>query len=305
MKRYAVVDIGTNSVRLMIAEAEGGQVRAVRKALNTVRIGEGIGVDSGISPAAMTRAIDALCQYKEEALRAKAEEIYFFATSAVREAANREEFTYMAEKALGLPLDIISGDEEAKTGFIGAVGAGNRRGLIDIGGGSTEIMFGRNEDLEYVKSFKVGVVRALSLYPDSEHDGGSSYEKLRTRVREEVRDLSGRGFGAEKFVGIGGTATALASIALGLTVYDSDRVQGYSLTVDKLDEIFVLLTSVSLGHRRHVTGLDAKRADVIVFGCCILQEFISVIGIDSIEASDRDNLEGYLLRKLKSAVKKR
>lgn len=298
-KRYAVTDIGTNSVRLMIADAEGGDIRAVRKALNTVRIGEGIGVASGISQEAMARTIEALRLYKQEALAAGAQSIYLFATSAVREAANREEFVRAVKQSLKLTLDVISGQEEAQIGFLGAVGCGGRRGLIDIGGGSTEVMVGQGEDLSYVKSFKVGTVRSLSLYPEAERDGGASYASLRKRIREDIGELAAKGFGGVRFTGIGGTATALASIALKLKTYDAEKVQGYVLTLYELERIFSMLSSLTLEQRRHITGLDAKRADVIVFGCAIMIEFLNVIGIDAIEVSDRDNLEGYLLKKLK------
>lgn len=300
VKRYAVVDIGTNSVRLMIADAEGGRLTTVRKALNTVRIGEGIGVSSGISQPAMARTIEALRAYKQEALDANAQTIYIFATSAVREAANREEFAKGVRESLNIPLDIISGDEEAHIGFLGAAGPGNRRGLIDIGGGSTEVLVGRDEDLEFVKSFKVGTVRSLSLYPDAEYDGGKSYAALRGFIQAEISVLKGKGFGSEKFIGIGGTATALAAIAMGLKTYDAEKVQGYTLTMDRLQSIFNMLSSVTLEQRRTITGLDAKRADVIVFGCVILMEFLNAIGTNAIEVSDRDNLEGYLLKKLKT-----
>jgi exopolyphosphatase/guanosine-5'-triphosphate,3'-diphosphate pyrophosphatase len=298
VKRYAVMDIGTNSVRLMLADVENGNLTVKSKALNTVRIGEGIGLNSGIGEAAMERAVGALHAFKNEAQQKGAEGFYVFATSAVREASNKEEFADRVLSVCGFPVDIISGREEAEIGFLGAAGSGCRRGIIDIGGGSTEVILGCGEDLEYVKSFKVGTVRALSLYPDSETDGGRSYEAMRAWVRDEIKELSGRGFKKEAFIGIGGTATALASIALGLTAYDGEKVQGYSLTADKLKGIFSMLSSIGVEQRKHVTGLDSKRADVIVFGCCLLQEFMSMLGVGAVEVSDRDNLEGYLIKKL-------
>lgn len=278
-KRYAVVDIGTNSARLMIADFENGSIEVIGKSLNTVRIGEGIGASSRITEAAMERTVQALLTYRDEAREKGAQEIFVFATSAVREASNKEEFANKVLSVCGFRVDIISGREEAQIGFLGAAGCGRRRGIVDIGGGSTEVIVGRDENLEYIKSFRVGTVRSLSLYPDSKDNTGNGYADLRARIRDETAELSGQGFGNTHFIGIGGTATALASIALGLKEYRGEKVQGYILTSEKLDEIFALLSSIGIEQRKNVTGLDSKRADVIVFGCCILQEFMASLGI--------------------------
>ena len=296
-KRYAVVDIGTNSVRLMIAEETGGNIKAVLKTLNTVRTGEGVALTGSMTEGAMQRTVDALCGYKQTAILCGAEQIWFFATSAVREAQNREELLRRVYERCGIAIDVISGEEEARIGFLGAAGTGERRGIIDIGGGSTEVICGRDETLDYVKSFKVGTVRALSLYPQANETG--DFDAARSWVQKTIAELAGRKeFAGVPFIGIGGTATALAAIALELKTYVSQKVQGYVLTADKLADIFAMLSGMTVEQRKSVIGLEPMRADVIAFGCAILQSFMSVIGISEIEVSDRDNQEGYLMKKL-------
>ena len=295
--RYAVIDIGTNSVRLMLADIEGGKIKTVLKTLNTVRIGEGMGKSNSISEAAMKRTILALAAYKKQALEEGAKKLYVFATSAVREAENKQEFIKAVQERCGIAIDVISGEEEAQIGFLGAAGRGEKCGIIDIGGGSTEVICGQNEDLSYMKSFRVGTVRALSLFPENESPKALS--KARAWVSGEIAELSEKPFFVGvPFVGIGGTATALAAIALGLKTYDPDKVQGYILTQEKLSVIFHMLSSMTVEQRKSVTGLDSMRADVIVYGCMIMMAFMSAIGLTQIEVSDRDNQEGYLIRQL-------
>lgn len=294
---YAVVDIGTNSVRLMLAKAGQKGVRSVYKTLNTTRIGEGMGHSKVITPAAMERALNALAAYKKEAHEKGAKAFYVFATSAVREAENRQDFLHMARERTGIDIEIISGEQEAQIGFIGAAGRDKRRGIIDIGGGSTEVVCGMNEQLDFIHSFRVGTVRALSLFPDA--DRQKDYDDARQWMQGEIAGLKDiPELKGVPFIGIGGTATALSSIALGLKTYQSDKVQGYVLTEAKLKELFTMLSSLGMEQRKNVTGLDAMRADVIVFGCLLMQCFMSAIGLKEIEVSDRDNQEGYLIRKL-------
>lgn len=296
-QKYAVIDIGTNSVRLMIAQAAEGKIKSLYKALNTVRIGEGMGKSNCITDAAIKRTTAALSQYKNEAEKAGVKELFVFATSAVREAQNKQEFLNEAYSQCGLTIDVLSGEEEAKTGFLGAAGRNKKSGIIDIGGGSTEVICGKDDELTFVKSFLVGTVRALSLFP--ENDAGEGLQKVRAWVDREIAELkSMKALKNIPFIGIGGTATALASIALGLKTYDSKKVQGYVLAREKLDEVSHMLLNLTVDERKNVTGLDEKRADVIVYGCLILAAFMDAVGLDKIKASDRDNQEGYLLKKL-------
>lgn len=296
-QKFAVIDIGTNSVRLMIAQVTEKEIKSLYKTLNTVRIGEDMGKSNCISEAAIRRTTAALSKYKDEAEKAGVQDLFVFATSAVREAQNRQEFLDTVLALCGITIDVLSGEEEAKTGFLGAAGRNKKSGMIDIGGGSTEVICGKDDNLSFIKSFRVGTVRALSLYPES--DAGDGLKKARAWVNHEISELKGLNeLKNIPFIGIGGTSTALASIALGLKKYDPEKVQGYVLTRDKLDEIFRMLIYLTVDERKNVTGLDSKRADVIVYGCMILEAFMDTIGLDKIEASDRDNQEGYLIRKL-------
>jgi exopolyphosphatase/guanosine-5'-triphosphate,3'-diphosphate pyrophosphatase len=294
---YGVVDIGTNSVRLMLAEAGQKGVYPISKTLATTRIGEGMGHSRIISAAAMERSLQALASFQAQARQKGVKAFFVFATSAVREAENGRGFAKEAKERLGIDIDIISGEEEAKIGFIGAAGRDKRRGIIDIGGGSTEVVCGKNDTLDFVQSFRVGTVRALSLYPEA--DKAKDFSSARKWMEETIAGL--KDLPALKntpFIGIGGTATALASVALGLKEYKSEKVQGYILTKARLAELFDQLSGMDIERRKNLTGLDALRADVIVYGCLLLQCFLDVIGLEEIEVSDRDNQEGYLIKKL-------
>jgi len=292
--KYSVVDLGTNSARLMIARMENGRAVSEYKTLRTIRLGENMVNGGGITQDAMRRAAATLNEFKAISEGRGAAGFYCFATSAVREAGNRDAFVEYIRRECGVEIDVISGDDEAAIGFAGSVPDGG--GMFDIGGGSTEVIFGKPGRIEYKRSFGIGTVKMLQMFPAAdEADKGalSAAHELAERTFSELPDT--KGF---RFTGIGGTATALAAIDLKLKEYSAERVQGHRISLKRAAGLCRMLESKTKREREGIIGLEENRADVIVFGAIIMLEFMKKINADGITVSDRDNQEGYLEMRL-------
>ncbi|MGI5919099.1 MAG: hypothetical protein ACOX8N_05510 [Christensenellales bacterium] len=293
--RYAVVDIGTNSARLMIAHIEDGRVVADYKTLRLIRVGEGMVDRRVIMPAAMERTRLALREYLAISREyGAAERFMCFATSAVRDAENRDEFTDYIRRECGVDVDIISGDNEAILGFAGSVGGFG--GMFDIGGGSTEVMMGTLHKPLFRHSFNIGTVRLLQMFPSADEADSKAFEGARAKIRSVFHDVPApQGF---VYTGIGGTATALAALDLELKEYDAERVHGHVLSLETVKRLEAMLMSKTKREREQIPGLPEKKADVIVFGAMLCWEFMEQADADRIIVSDSDNMEGYLSLKL-------
>ena len=295
MTYYAVVDLGTNSARLMVAHVEGGSVHSDLKTLRMVRIGEGMVSEQRIVPAAMERTAQALNEFKEVAQRYDVGKHFFcFGTSAVREASNCDEFLRYIGRECGVGIDVISGEKEASLGFAGSVeGYG---GMFDIGGGSTEVMFGSLQDVWFQRSFYIGTVRSHAMFPGADDAKPEAFAAAHRHAEEVFSAIPDPG--DIVFTGIGGTATALAAIDLKLEVYEPKRVQDHVITLERVQELCHMLEGMTMEQRKRLIGLEEKRADVIVFGSIIMLEFMEAVGATYVVVSDRDNQEGYLSLKL-------
>jgi len=295
MDHYAVVDLGTNSARLMIAHVEGGKVVADLKTLRMVRIGEGMVEQRRIVSAAMARAAQAINEFQDIARQyGIGGHFYCFGTSAVREAENREEFLNDIRLHCRVDIDVISGEKEASLGFAGSVeGYG---GMVDIGGGSTEVMFGSLQDVWFQHSFFIGTVRCHAMFPGADDARPDTFEAAH-RYAEDIFSVIPDTDGVV-FTAIGGTATALAALDLKLTAYDPARVQGHEIPLERMQELCLMLEGMTREQRKGIVGMEEKRADVIVFGAIIMLSFMEEVGATHILVSDRDNQEGYLSLKL-------
>ncbi len=282
-----VIDIGTNSVRLMKAAVENKTVRCVYKKLRTVRTGEGVNASGRLSEGAIERTLGALREYREIIDHSEKSDVFCFATSAVRDSSNAAYFVRRVREECGMQVRILSGDEEARYGFVGAVGKKDG-GIIDIGGGSTEIIFGRDGQIEYARSFNIGCVRGLEMF-----DGcaGATVDW----AIESLKEVPFEKTSGVPFYSIGGTASALAAVDLQLAEYDSRKVDGYILTSERSREMFGWLSAKTVEERREIIGMDRARADVIVFGLAILVAFFRVSGKENVIVSESDNLEGFLM----------
>lgn len=289
MNRF-VIDIGTNSVRMMKARIDGGRINVIYKTLRTVRTGEGIHSTGRLSEAAMHRTLDALREYVEMTEGAP---IDCFATSAVRDAANREDFIRLVKAETGLHVQVLSGEEEARVGFMGAIGKRGTGAVIDIGGGSSEVICGREGLINYKHSFDIGCVRGKDHFT-----GDFTSDDVKAWAGKVLNDYGVPDLSGQQVYGIGGTATSLAAIALKMEIYDRTKVQGYILGRQDIAELERLLYAMTLEERKALPGLEEKRADIILFGVSILGAIMDAGRANQITVSDMDNLEGFLFEKL-------
>lgn len=288
-KRYAAVDIGTNSTRLLVAEVEGGRVSPRFAALRMSRVGEGMVEGEGLKPEPVSRTIRVLREYRQLLDEHGVSRWRVVATSAVREAANAADFVSRVRDETGLQVDVISGEEEAYLSYMGACGAlpgAEGAVVVDIGGGSTEFTY-RREDGEGVlvcRSVPVGSVRMTErpLLLDG-------VLALMKEVLEEIRSLG------KALVGVGGTATTLAAVDQQLGTYDWRRVHGYRLKREAVERILFMLAAKTTEERKGVPGLQPERADIIVAGATILWAILGYLGAPEITVSEADLLYGIIL----------
>ncbi len=299
--RSAVIDIGSNSVRLLVADMQGRTVWPVHKDLRTTRLAKGMTSSGTLGWESIERTIAALQEFRAKAGELGASRLYCFATSAVREAKNRDEFIRVTHRQTKILVHVLSEEEEAAMGFAGT-GAGEYRGVIDIGGGSTELAIGSGLRPELARSVRLGAVRAVELYPPGDIADPLTMEAMRqwcvnrmAEVLPEITPLLRQEDAQPVWYGVGGTITSLACMDQYLASYDRERVQGYGLSRIKVKRILEELSHKTLQERREITGLSPQRADIIVGGVMILATLMDVLGLQVIRVSDSDNLEGYLV----------
>ncbi len=280
--RIAVIDVGSNSVRLM-TWADG---KVLYKRVATTRLAEGL--SSGVlREKAMLRSADAIATFVERVKSEGADCIYAFATAAVRSAKNGGEFCALVREKCGVELDVVSGEREAYLGLSGALGGAPSGAIVDIGGASTEVCVRADGEVSFSVSLNLGAVRLF--------DGcGQDFEKLSARILEELPRLEGCKVQGRAYA-VGGTATTLASIKLGLREYDAARVQDLPLTRAEVEALAEKLLSLTQEERLSLAGMDEKRADIIGGGALFLFYIMKKLDLKEIFVSDRDNQEGYLL----------
>jgi exopolyphosphatase/guanosine-5'-triphosphate,3'-diphosphate pyrophosphatase len=286
MTRVAAVDIGTNSTRLLIAE---GTRELARESIVT-RLGEGVDGSGRLGEEPQRRVLEVLRDFRERIGDARGAAVM---TSAVRDAANGEEFAERVDELLGFPARILSGDEEARLTFTGATSLRDDDHepllVIDVGGGSTELVIGARGEVTYHVSTQIGVVRHSERHLRSDPPTAEELAALRADVRVPTHPEVTRA------VAVAGTPTQCAAIDLGLERYDPERIEGHVLTVEALQAQLDRLSVLPLAERRHTRGLDPARAPVIVAGIAILLEVLGAFGLDQVEASERDILWGLAL----------
>lgn len=305
--RVSVVDIGTNSTRLLVAEVEDGRVTAelVRESRVT-RLGQGVDATGALAEEAMGRVFAVLDDYRRLIDEHEAgERTVAVLTSAVRDASNGAEFTARVRDEYGLDAREIPGTEEAQLTFLGATSERDASGddgaivVIDIGGGSTELVVGHGQDVSFFVSLQMGVVRMTERHIAHDPPQQDELAALRAQVAEVIRDgvpedVRHNVTGA---VAVAGTATSTAAIDLGLEPYDPERVHGHVMTPAQLDEELAMLAAMPNEQRRDVPGLHPDRAPTIVAGVCLLLEVLDAFGADRVEVSEHDILRGAALRR--------
>jgi exopolyphosphatase/guanosine-5'-triphosphate,3'-diphosphate pyrophosphatase len=295
----AAIDIGTNSVRLLICDVVDGVITHKTKMLEMTRIGKDVDATKALNSERMSHTVDALKKFKSVIVEKGLDTCPVFATSAVRDASNREEFCQWVKRETDFDISIISGVEEAHLGFLGVVkGAKSSASIflvIDIGGGSTELIIGRkNGQVLYAHSLDIGAVRMTDRYQLKHSMASLDFDPVRNDVKVGIQEIMNElsSYPIESCIGIGGTITTLGAIDLNMDVYDAQRLQNHKLSKSTIDLISQKLIKSSMEEKLAIHGLMPKRADIIASGAVILDEILSCLAITEVAVSDFDNLEG-------------
>jgi exopolyphosphatase/guanosine-5'-triphosphate,3'-diphosphate pyrophosphatase len=299
--RVAVVDIGTNSTRLLVAEVAGGRlVEELVRETEITRLGEGVDATGRLSPAAIERVRRTCARYRAKIDELHPERVVAVLTSAVRDAANGDELCAELRNRFGFDAQTISGEREARLTYLGATSWRDHDEpllVLDIGGGSTELVVGAREAIEFHVSTQIGAVRFTERYLANDPPPEEALAECREAVRagleaavpSEVRRRPRDG------VAVAGTPTSLAAVELRLEPYDRERVHGHRLGRDACERIVAELAALPLEERRRVPGLHPLRAPTIVAGGLILLETMAAFALEAMEVSERDILEGAAL----------
>ena len=302
--RVAAIDVGTNSTRLLIAEEQPGGFRSIDRRMVITRLGQGVDRSRVLAPDALDRTFRTIAEYAATCGELGVERLRVTGTSAVRDAKNRDEFYRGVERLTGRVPDLLSGDEEARATFLGARSDLHDPGtivVVDIGGGSTELIVGHAEP-ERLVSLDIGCVRLHEKYLDSDPPSGDELAALRAEVdaavaevKEELAIPSGA-----RLVGVAGTVSQLAMLKAGSLVHDPDVTHHAVLTHGDVRMIARRLGSLTYEQRKRVKGLEPGRADVIVSGAEILLSVMEAFDAAEVLTSEKDILDGLVLQLLDS-----
>ena len=300
--RLASVDIGTLTCRLLIADVPSdGRLIEVRSERQILRLGEGVDLNKRLSVAAMDRVLQCLSEWRELIDASHVDAMAAVATSAVRDAANREEFLDRVKCEAGFEVELISGGEEARRTMLG-IRSGLPDGItdvlaLDIGGGSTEFILDRPGEKPVVRSIDIGVVRLCErlLHHDPPTDG--EVQQAREWVAKETKTaVSEMGnYQTATFVGTAGTVTSLAAMAQKLPTYEPARIHNYQLKLDTIQELEQILLRRNKADRVGLSGLENGREEVIVAGAIIIRTVIETLGMSECLVSDLGLREGVLI----------
>jgi exopolyphosphatase/guanosine-5'-triphosphate,3'-diphosphate pyrophosphatase len=300
MTRYAVIDVGTNSVKFRIGEkhADGTWTTVVDRS-EVTRLGEGLDASGGaFTPDAMERTVAAIAGMAAEARREGAAAVAAVGTMGVRTARNRDDLIAAVEQRCGIRVEVIAGAEEARIAYL-AVKAGLSLGagsmvVFDTGGGSSQFTFGSGATVTKQFSLNVGAVRFAEAHGLASVVSPEDLRRALDAIGEELSPLDGAAT-PDALVGMGGAVTNLTAVMLGLRVYDPDAVQGATLPGREVDRQIDLYRSHSTEERRRIVGLQPKRAEVILAGACIVRTVMRKLRKDELTVSDRGLRHGLLI----------
>ena len=291
--RAAVIGIGSNSVRMLVADIQGGLLHQVHRDREGTRLFSGLGQDGNLSLDSMEKTLEAVAAMHAKAATLNVDKMNLFATSAVRDAGNQQQFSSMIQAKTGLALEVCTGEMEAALSFLGAT-AGGRAGVIDIGGGSTEYVIGTGPKIECGISLQMGAVRLFRQYPmQSSKDVPTVLEAAKEILLEGINPILKAGL-PDAWVGVGGTFTALAAIIKGVPWMDKAQVKGCGITQSMAEDWLYRLADMPLEERLKLHGLQPQRADIMAHGTAILVTSMHELNIASITVSEFGNLDGYL-----------
>ncbi|MFP3902136.1 MAG: exopolyphosphatase [Acidimicrobiia bacterium] len=304
MTAVASLDLGTNSTRVLVARPVDGGLDILDRRNTITRLGQGVGATGRLADEAVDRTLACLRDYRGALDRHGVSRLRVAATSAARDAGNRDEFFDAVEDLVGVRPELLSGDEEGRLAFIGATSeldpALGPYLVVDIGGGSTEFILGADgaDGVDGVVSVDVGCVRLTEAYlhhdPPQPEELAACLSVIDAHLDDVLRAVPRVG-GARTLVGLAGTVTTVAAVEIGLETYDRDRIHHFRLTHEAAEDVFRTLATETRAQRIHNPGLEEARADVIVGGCCVLVSLFRRLGFDEMIVSEADILDGLAL----------
>jgi exopolyphosphatase/guanosine-5'-triphosphate,3'-diphosphate pyrophosphatase len=305
-KRVAVIDVGTNSTRLLVADVVAGVVSPLERRSTVTRLGRGVDLSGRLSAEAIEDACAAVGEYVEMIGALGVETVDAIATSAVRDAENGAAFVAELRERFALSARVLDGEEEARLTYLGASSehVPTRPTLvIDIGGGSTELIVGHGNRIDFHTSLQAGVVRHTERHIGSDPPTAIELEGLAADVRGLIEAAVEEGVGAEEGIAVAGTPTSLAAVEMELEPYDPERVHGHVLDLPSIQRMLSRLASAPLAERIEIPGLHPERAPTIVAGVVILVEAMRAFGLERITVSEHDILYGTAIAATESGSK--
>jgi exopolyphosphatase/guanosine-5'-triphosphate,3'-diphosphate pyrophosphatase len=298
--RLATIDIGTNTTLLLVADINDGQVQVLDERAEITRLGRGIGAGGALGSTGIDRTLAVLADYVAIA-RGDGATIHAIGTEALRRAPNAADFLIPADHILGSPVEVIDGDREAALTFLAAqrsfpAAVAGQAVVIDIGGGSTEIIVAQAGQIQFRRSLPVGSVRLTERHVRNDPATPAELDAVLGEVVQRLADIPFPSGGAT-LIGTAGTVTTLAAMSMELTSYDPQLVHGHRLTVGDLAKQIARLRASTQAEREKMAGLDPKRADVILAGAAILQAIAGRMGVQEVLVSDRGIRWGLLFEK--------
>ena len=300
-EKVASIDIGTNTILLLIAKVEGGRIHPLHEIETVTRLGEGLQKNGILLQQAMDRSIQTLAQYLKRSQEMGVQEIAAAGTSALREAKNSQDFLKLAKGKLGLSIEVISGEEEARLSFL-AVARDLQEWekpihVVDIGGGSTEFILGKGDQIDQWVSLPIGSVRFKEEFLHSDPVQEEEWEKMERKIRESLVNVPHPQETAS-MVAVGGTATTLASVEQGLEDFVAGKIHRFVLGREALKNQLLLYRSKTIEERKKIPGLPPARADVILAGGAILYLAMEELRCPAVLISCHGVRYGLLYKKL-------
>ena len=304
--KIGTIDIGTNSMRLLIADYKNNRIENRKKYINITRIGQGVDDKGYITEEALERNLNALKEFADKCIEEKCEKVYCMGTSALRDSKNGQDFVNRAKELTNIDVKIICGEEESNLGFMGVLeGAGGDKSnyilVLDIGGGSTEFIVGNEDGIKFCKSENVGALRMTEKFITTDPISDEEFNKMSDFIEETISSTLDKikGMHVSKLVGIGGAITSLSAMNQQLEVYSMEKVHNSVVTKKDLEKILQNLKKMTLSDKKTIKGLQPKRADIITAGVKILHIVMEKLEIEKIMISEYDNLEGLICQNSK------
>jgi exopolyphosphatase/guanosine-5'-triphosphate,3'-diphosphate pyrophosphatase len=297
---FAAIDCGTNAIRLLIARVDGDHAADLVREMRTVRLGEGVDTTGQFSEAALERTFAAAREYAELLKNYEVKKMRFIATSASRDVTNRDAFSSGIKTILGIEPEVISGEEEAELSYHGALSGLDIEGtvlVVDIGGGSTEFVTALSDGSLVSRSVNIGCVRMTERHlhsdPPTQQEITSTVSDINNQIEDIKRTVPIKP--ETTFIGLAGSVTTVAAMALGLSEYDANRIHGCVVSIEQVDLVTDELLQMTHKQRANLGFMHPGRADIIGGGALVLRESMRLLGFDQVLVSEKDLLDGVVL----------